>query len=59
MEHLGDVYNDKGDVMKALQYYEKGLKLNEDDDVEIKERLQKKILMLKEKINAQIGKGKI
>jgi tetratricopeptide (TPR) repeat protein len=59
MEHLGDVYNDKGDVLKALQYYEKGLELNEDDDIEIKERLQKKILVIKEKINAQIGKEKI
>jgi tetratricopeptide (TPR) repeat protein len=59
MEHLGDVYNDKGDVLKALQYYEKGLELNEDDDIEIKERLQEKILVIKEKINAQIGKEKI
>jgi tetratricopeptide (TPR) repeat protein len=59
MEHLGDVYNDKGDVLKALEYYEKGLELNEDDDNEIKDRLQKKILVVKEKINAQIGKEKI
>jgi tetratricopeptide (TPR) repeat protein len=59
MEHLGDVYNDRGDVLKALEYYQKGLELNEDDDHEITERLQKKILVVKEKINAQAGKEKI
>lgn len=53
MEHLGDVYNDKGNTLKALEYYEKSLGLNLEEDKELKERVEKKINLVRQKLNAK------
>ena len=65
MEHLGDVYNDKGDRLKALEYYERGLKLinkNQDldeEEKELKTRLETKINVLRQKIGSNSRQGEI
>jgi tetratricopeptide (TPR) repeat protein len=61
IEHIGDVYNDKGDELRALSYYEKGLKMDEkeQDDKELKTRLEKKINTIRGKLGAQGKKGEI
>ncbi|MGH7808052.1 MAG: tetratricopeptide repeat protein, partial [Thermodesulfobacteriota bacterium] len=53
MEHLGDVYNDKGNTLKALEYYERSLDLNREEDKELEERVEKKINMIRQKLNAK------
>src|SRR3990170_2817297 len=65
MEHLGDVYNDKGDRLKALEYYERGLELinkNQDldeEEKELKTRLETKINVLRQKIGSNSRQGEI
>jgi len=51
MEHLGDVYLDNGEPAKALEYYQRGVDLiNENpdfDDDALKQRLFRKVSDLK------------
>jgi predicted negative regulator of RcsB-dependent stress response len=58
MEHLGDVYSEKGDTLKALEFYERGLRLA-GDDKEVRDRLVRKINNIKQIINAQRSKTEI
>ena len=57
MEHLGDVYSDKGEFAKALEYYQRGVYLIDQDaeniDPKLKERLYEKTKNLKINISAQ------
>jgi hypothetical protein len=47
------VYRDKGSTLKALEYYEKSLELNREEDGDLKERVEKKINMVRQKLNAK------